>query len=945
MRPRPQAGRAGGPTCAILAPLLLAATLVVAAHAALAAPLARPSHRTPELPVTRDSLLARFPRDSLTALRAYDRGHRDSAYAILRRNARAARLVRDSSLVARSLLLDAYVVLEELPRPGILEKILAGNRIARSAGDSATWMRGICYESIARSRLGQPRAAAERRRDWLTFAEDLRDTVQQGHAHYSLAFGAWQDGERAEAREHLVACTAIFEAHRMRTPLARSLNLLANVDLAEGRYSEARASYRRVIPIAQQLKDRSLEGYAWNNLGAVETHLGDPARALQYYRKAQALHRSRGAVADEVETAGDIGEVLLWMGLTDQARETLEAAVARAEKDSAFDALPRLNVSLGKALEAAGRREAAKTLWRGVAALSDSAHPGPRVEAAIRLAAALAGGDSLGGALVVLQTANDDLAAHAEAAERGQLRLELARVLERSGRPAEALARARPVATDADARGDLSLAVPAWTTAARCERRLGQLADAHADLARATDAWERGRRRIADPEHRETEAGSARSLMTEVIADALALPASDPVEGRTQAAFESPAAVQDAHAARTRRRTGRGNPLARVGGHALARRRGFRRQHLAPGELFLEYATSAETTFVFAVTRDTCVVRGLPGERALGATLDLARDALAQPQGAGASDGPAANVGRRLGATLLGTVQPWIAPARMLVIAPDGALRQIPFGALIPPGSREPLGMTHDIAQAPSATLLAAIERRAAAPVPSRLLAIEGGPRAGESPLAGARREVSELIERFRGVVRWASAAPMDSAAHADALPLAGYAGLHFAGHTALDDQSPWRSGFLLGSTTDGDDSVLTATEIAAMQLSPRLVVLSACESAGPHRGSGEGVAGLSSAFLVAGAPAVLATLWPVDDATTAAWMSHFYDALARGQTAAASLRTASQWMRRQAGTAHPFYWAGFQLAGEGSARLPLERAPESPLARLRGWWRARTSR
>jgi len=67
-------------------------------------------------------------------------------------------------------------------------------------------------------------------------------------------------------------------------------------------------------------------------------------------------------------------------------------------------------------------------------------------------------------------------------------------------------------------------------------------------------------------------------------------------------------------------------------------------------------------------------------------------------------------------------------------------------------------------------------------------------------------------------------------------------------------------------------------------------------------------------AFLIAGAARVLASLWPVDDATTVSFMAHFHRALSRGASPAAALGRAQAEVMRE--HAHPFYWAAFQLYG-----------------------------
>jgi CHAT domain-containing protein len=167
---------------------------------------------------------------------------------------------------------------------------------------------------------------------------------------------------------------------------------------------------------------------------------------------------------------------------------------------------------------------------------------------------------------------------------------------------------------------------------------------------------------------------------------------------------------------------------------------------------------------------------------------------------------------------------------------------------------------------------------------------------------------------------------------------------LHFAAHTRADDQHPWRSCIVLhpapvdaaspdpaldrsapgGDAFDDDPGVLRASTLAGMRLPARLAVLSGCESGGGLALTGEGVLGLTSSLLTAGIPAVIATLWPVDDQTTASLMEAFYDHLAAGETVAAALRQAQLEVRGRTATAHPFYWAGFVVVGEGDVRVAL---------------------
>jgi CHAT domain-containing protein len=94
-------------------------------------------------------------------------------------------------------------------------------------------------------------------------------------------------------------------------------------------------------------------------------------------------------------------------------------------------------------------------------------------------------------------------------------------------------------------------------------------------------------------------------------------------------------------------------------------------------------------------------------------------------------------------------------------------------------------------------------------------------------------------------------------------------------------------------------------------------VVLSACETGLGRLAGGEGVIGLTRAFLYAGASRVLVSLWPVSDASTADLMVRFYDELLAGTLPAEALRRAKlNLLRQNLEYAKPYYWSAFVLNG-----------------------------
>ena len=124
-------------------------------------------------------------------------------------------------------------------------------------------------------------------------------------------------------------------------------------------------------------------------------------------------------------------------------------------------------------------------------------------------------------------------------------------------------------------------------------------------------------------------------------------------------------------------------------------------------------------------------------------------------------------------------------------------------------------------------------------------------------------------------------------------------------------------------ASADGDDGILTAEEVAGLDLSGvEWAVLSACDTGVGEIAAGEGVFGLRRAFQIAGARSVIMSLWSVEDLSTRAWMKALYEGrFDRNLSTADAVHEASLAVlrdRRSKGlSTHPFYWAAFVAAGD----------------------------
>jgi CHAT domain-containing protein/Flp pilus assembly protein TadD len=183
--------------------------------------------------------------------------------------------------------------------------------------------------------------------------------------------------------------------------------------------------------------------------------------------------------------------------------------------------------------------------------------------------------------------------------------------------------------------------------------------------------------------------------------------------------------------------------------------------------------------------------------------------------------------------------------------------------------------------------------------------------------LPAARKEVESLQKSFRGFFAFDKIATEKVFKE----KAEKYAIIHLAMHGLLDKTSPILSS--LAFTEDGDsteNNFLQAYEISKLELNADLVVLSACETGYGRFETGNGTASLARAFMYAGVPSLVVSLWQVNDASTAEIMQLFYANLAKGMDKAEALRQAKLKYIAECKNpmmAHPAFWAAFVQIGD----------------------------
>jgi len=767
-------------------------------------------------------------------------------------------------------------------------------------------------------------------------------------------------GQPDAALDHLHQALGLRQELRDEAGEAQSLNNIATVHSSLGEWQEALRVYDRVRQILSHSGNRLANASLLHNLGSAYNNLGEPLRALTFFEQSLKLRREAGDRRGEVITLNNIG--LAWRALgdlekaLDHHRQALERAVEL--KDRRQEAISRLRLGQAR-LEQGDPAGALLDLDQALAPLREMGDRQNEVEVLQLRGRALALSGRQQEALPVLQDVLVRRQALRDRAGEAETLRALASAERSLGLLDEALIHARAAVAKVEelrtgfVSSDLRVAFLA-TRRSAYTLLIDLLMDRHftdpdcgydhaafavSERARARgliDALEGAgrtggaipaelrerrqslRRRLSATAYRELlEKEGARAEALQQEHEAL-LSELDGVEGEIRRHDPLYAALS-------------GPPPVSVDSIAGL---------LDPGTLLLEYSLGEERSYLWVVGAGGLRSYVLAPEREIEA---LTRQVFAELSTVEAGAGPRNQAMETLSRILLQPAWSEAASRQRLAVVPDAALHLLPFSALLVPGadggsweaggSLRPLLERQEVVYLPSAATLALqrkrLEQRAPAPQWAAVFADPafgpaepaGGLLPQFEPLPSSRREAEAIAALAPAGQVWTALGPE---ANRDAVlsgQLSAYRFIHFATHGIADARNPELSGLVLSLVDAGGrprDGFLGLADIYELDLAADLVVLSSCRTAIGREVRGEGLMGLTRGFLYAGVPRVVASLWPVQDRTTAELMSRFYRALWVDRLSpAAALRAAQRSLRGEPRYRDPYSWAGFVLQGD----------------------------
>lgn len=371
-------------------------------------------------------------------------------------------------------------------------------------------------------------------------------------------------------------------------------------------------------------------------------------------------------------------------------------------------------------------------------------------------------------------------------------------------------------------------------------------------------------------------------------------------------------------------------------------------------ELLIEYAFSDSSLYIFTLAKNQPLqITALPLSKQTSEQIETLHKRLQNASWMRRSSREKLiTLSHQLYQQFLQPIEEQLNGKDRLIIIGDGMTNYIPFEALLPSAELKPfkhldyLIKKHAFSYHYSASLFAKSRRspslnsnagvyafapvyekseslaplKVAATAPSgnlRAIASDGS----FSPLPESEREVKDIIELFEQKNIGTNSLALREKAHEAALKNQleqAYQFIHIAGHSFADIENPKFSGIACfdEAVDNKEDGILYTGEIYALTAKADLVTLSSCESGFGKLDRTEGLLGLNRAFIYAGSPNVVFSLWKVYDKVSAQLMVDFYGHILAGKDYSNALRLAKLNLLNREATAAPHFWSPYLLIG-----------------------------
>jgi CHAT domain-containing protein/tetratricopeptide (TPR) repeat protein len=759
----------------------------------------------------------------------------------------------------------------------------------------------------------------------LSLMTDANEPIGQGYVHHSLAYYYLNRGDWPSSLEHARESLRVFRAAKHDRGVVGSLTGIGMAYQGEGDPERALEYLKQAMSITNGFPDPRYKAEAAEQIGSVFYDLRQYDRAIDYQHRALAIFSRLEHGITEIEVLIELGESYAGKGDAAKAIVHYEKAMSIMPTVQQFGIDGMCYRAMAEAQLRLGKLEAAlSSASRAVEILSGSGYDADEVSALVtRARVRRTGGE--------LEAARED----AEAA--------MGIIEKLRGKIPTIEKRATFLASVWDAY-ELDIDV-----LMRLHREdLALHASERARARSLVDLLTESRAGAVAPQKR-TQLARVRLLRDRISMKAqaqlqLAAEKNNPLASQIKSELEDLNAQYEQLIARMRRED---PALAAMASPEPLTLEQIQREVVDPSSALLEYSLGETRSFLWVVTPGSLHTYVLPPRSRIESAVRSAYRALS-------TSAPAVQTLRQLSAMILAPASVEIR-AKRLIIVPDGALQYLSFASLLTPGSGRPLIADHEIVTLPSASAIAVLRRYPRPRETSRTLAVFADPvfdrrdprlfvRGAQltpsnmdsdlarsvresglrdlSRLPFTRREATAILSLVEPSLR-KGALDFDANRRAVMDPdLVNYRFVHFATHGLLNNFHPELSGIVLSmvdASGRSQEGFLSTADVFNLSWNTDLVVLSGCRTGLGKEIRGEGIAGLTQAFMYAGATRVVASLWNVNDAATAALMKKFYQEMLGPKHLApgAALRAAQLSLQKTKRWSAPYYWAGFVMQGE----------------------------